>query len=144
MALSHTPSPSLCIARNHTNFLSLFPSLVPTNCLSAIKFLMRFACCCISFVHLHDKWNYTCPPVPHVRERMPRAGKRATATQIYFTSTKYYAHFVVERFFIFCVRVLFFGGPTRLLIPFCRRRQPRKNNIYILRCNLRTYLIHYA
>lgn len=46
--------------------------------------------------------------------------------------------------FVFCFLVgrrdvLLFS----LLIPFCRRRQPRKNNIYILRCNLRN-LIHYA
>lgn len=113
MALSHTPLPNLCFARNHTNFLLLSHLSFQTYCLSAIKFLERFACCCISFVHLHDKWNYTCTPAPYVDAQMPRTGKRATATQIYFTSTKYYAHFVVERFFIFCVRVLFFGCSTR-------------------------------
>lgn len=155
MALSHTPLPKLCFARNHTNFL-LFsppPSLVPTYCLSAIKFLVQFACCCISFVHLHDKWNYTCTPVPHVENQMPRARKPSNSY-----SNLFYLH---KMLCTLCRWAIFYFlrscSVFRLLdamfcfffssLPFCRRRQPqkkKKNNIYILRCNLCTYLIHYA
>lgn len=166
MALSQPLAPLsiLCSARNNANFLLLLllPTPPPLNILLKRYKIPCATCVCVPYLLLFTSMTNEiirapAPRTTYAVAQMPLAGMRATATQIYFTSPKMLCTLCRWAIFYFlrscsllCVcffsvfacatcRCIFIPSssiPVDIVNP--------KNNIYILRCNLCTYLIHYA